>query len=379
MAKNTGVRKASKSSIEIRFMYRGQRYAEKIKLKPDAQGLRAAKNFRAEIISAIDKGTFEYWVSFPESKHAAKFKPESKTLENYLLNTYLPRFEKYGKARTIKTYRNIIKNQLIPPFGHLDLNEINVPIVKKWIDTLAISAKSIRNLMSPLRSALNEAVEDGLIEINPLASYSPKIRNTAPKEDDIDPITYEEEDTLLAYAPANFKNLLKFALWTGLRPQEYLALTWQDIDLKNGTVNVNKAKSDHVAVETTKTNASIRTLTLLEPALNAIIAQKELTFIDGDHVFMFNGKCYSGVSQLRRFEWNSTFKKSGVRRRPPKQTRHTFASRMLNAGEPLLWVSKYLGHADPSMTLRAYARFMPDENQKAGLKALAKSKEKTTK
>ncbi len=378
MATNTG--KSSESSIEIRFMYRGQRYAEKIKLKPDTQGLRAAKNFRAEIISAIDKGTFEYWVSFPDSKHASKFKPESKTLENYLLNTYLPRFEKYGKARTIKTYRNIIKNQLIPPFGHLDLNEISVPIVKKWIDTLDISAKSIRNLMSPLRSALNEAVEDGLIEINPLASYSPKIRNTAPKEDDIDPITYEEEDTLLAAAPKNFKNLLKFALWTGLRPQEYLALIWQDIDLTKGTVNINKAKSDHVAVETTKTKASIRTLTLLEPALNALIAQKELTFTgNDDHVFKFNGKCYSGVSQLRRFEWDSTFKESGVRRRPPKQTRHTFASRMLNAGEPLLWVSKYLGHADPSMTLRAYARFMPDENQKAGSKALAKSKEKLTK
>lgn len=379
MAKNTGVRKASKSSIEIRFMYRGQRYAEKVKLKPDAQGLRAAKNFRAAIIAAIDQGTFEYWTTFPESKHAAKFKPESKTLENYLLNTYLPRFKKYGKARTIKTYRNIIKNQLIPPFGHLDLDEINVPIVKKWIDTLNISAKSIRNILSPLRSALNEAVEDGLIQVNPLASYSPKIRNTAPKQDDIDPITYQEENELLAAAPENFKNLLKFALWTGLRPQEYLALTWQDIDLKNGTVNINKAKSDHVAVETTKTRASNRILTLLEPALIAIIDQKKHTFSKDGHVFKFNGKCYSGVSQLRRFEWDKTFKASGVRRRPPKQTRHTFASRMLDAGEPLLWVSKYLGHADPSMTLRAYARFMPDENQKAGSKAYAKSNEKTSK
>lgn len=379
MAKYTGIRKASESSIEIRFSYKGERFSEKVKLKPDARGLRAASNFRAGIIAAIDNGTFDYSVSFPDSIHAARFKPVSKTLEGYLLNTYLPRFEKYSKARTIKLYRNMIKNQLIPPFGHLELHEITIPIIKKWVDTLNISAKSTRNLLSPLRSALNEAVEDGLIEINPLASYSPKIRNTTPKEDEIDPLTYEEEAALIKAAPDSFKNLLAFALWTGLRPQEYLALTWSDIDLVHRTININKAKSDHVAIETTKTTASNRTLKLLEPAFKAILAQKKHTYLAAEHVFKFNGKCYSGVSQLRRFEWDRTFKKSGVRRRTPKQTRHTFASRMLSAGEPLLWVSKYLGHTDPSMTLRAYARFMPDENMEAGSKALARSKETKTK
>ena len=379
MAKYPGVRKASNSSIEISFNYRGERFYEKVKIKPDAKGLKKASNFRAEIIAAIDGGYFEYFVTFPKSKHAVRFKPESKTVENYLLNTYLPRFEKYGKARTVKLYRNIIKNQLIPPFGHLELHELNIPVVKKWIDTLNISAKSIRNLLSPLRSALNEAAEDGLITTNPLASYSPKIRNTAPKEDDIDALTYEEEEALIEHAPGSFKNLLKFALWTGLRPQEYLALTWEDIDLIHKTINVNKAKSDHVAIEAPKTAASNRKLNLLKPAFEAIMAQKKYTYLANEEVFKFNGKCYSGVSQLRRFEWNRTFKKSGVRRRTPKQTRHTFASRMLSAGEPLLWVSKYMGHSDPSMTLRAYSRFMPDDNIEAGSKAVIKSQQKESK
>lgn len=273
-------------------------------------------------------------------------------------------------------YRNVITNQLIPPFGNLELHELTIPIVKQWVDTLDISAKSIRNLLSPLRSAMNEAVEDGLIESNVLASYSPKIRSTAPRNDEVDPITYEEEDALLREAPGAFNNLLRFALWTGLRPQEYLALTWGDVDLIHGTININKAKSDFVKVETTKTKSSTRKLKLLSPALEAIKAQKAHTYLEYAEVFKFNGKCYSGVSQLRRFEWDRTFKKSGVRRRTPKQTRHTFASRMLSAGEPLIWVSKYLGHADPSMTLRAYARFMPDEQQAVGEKAILRSQQK---
>lgn len=379
MASYPGIRQASESSIEIRFTYQGERFSEKIKLKPDAKGLRAAANFRAEIIAAIDKGTFDYSVTFPDSKHAARFKPQSKTLETFLLNTYLPRFERYGKARTVKMYRNIIKNQINPVFGHLELHQITIPMVKQWVDTLTIKPKSIRNLLSPLRAALNEAVEDGLIDANPLASYSPKLRDTAPKEDEIDPITYEEEQALLEASPEPFRNLLRFALWTGTRPQEYLALTWDDVDLVHGTVHIDKAKSDHVEVETTKTTSSTRNIKLLEPALEALKAQMAHTYLQGKEVFMFNGKRYSGVSQLRRFEWERAFKKSGVRKRTPKQTRHTFASRMLSAGEPLIWVSKYLGHSDPSMTLRAYARFMPDENQQAGSKALAKLKEKQAK
>lgn len=376
MAKFTGVRQASASSIEISFTYLGERFYEKLKIKPDLKGLRLAANFRSEIIAAIDSGVFDYAISFPGSRHATRFKTSSKTLEHYLLNTYLPRFERYAKARTVKMYRNVITNQLIPPFGNLELHEITIPIVKQWVDTLDISAKSIRNLLSPLRSAMSEAVEDGLIESNVLASYSPKIRSTAPRIDEIDPITYEEEDALLRASPGSFHNLLRFALWTGLRPQEYLALTWADVDLIHGTININKAKSDFVKVETTKTKSSTRKLKLLSPAFEAIKAQRAHTYLEYEEVFKFNGKCYSGVSQLRRFEWDRTFKKSGARRRTPKQTRHTFASRMLSAGEPLIWVSKYLGHADPSMTLRAYARFMPDEQQEVGAKAILRSQQK---
>ena len=372
MPKYRGVRQASKTTIEISFTYSGKRYYEKLPIKPDSKGLRLASNFRTQILLAIENDTFDYAVSFPKSKHAKEFTGKANTLEYYLVNTYLPRFEKYGKARTIKEYRNCIVNRIIPALGHIDLHKITIPIVKSWVDTLTVSAKTIRNYLSPLRSALNEAVEDGLLQFNPIANYSPKIRSTAPKIDSVDPITYEEEQALTKVSSKSFSNLLTFALWTGLRPQEYLALTWSDVDLIHGTININKAKSDFVEVETTKTTSSNRKLALLEPALTALKAQKELTYLNGKEVFMFNGKRYSGVSQLRRFEWDRAFKLSGVRRRTPKQTRHTFASRMLSNGEALLWVSKYLGHSDPAMTLRAYARFMPDDNNQAGAKTVKK-------
>jgi len=375
MAKTyAGVRSKSDTTIEINFNYQGKRYYETLKLEPNARNLQIAHDFRTEILIAIRKGTFDYSVSFPDSKHAKNFKPHTNTIADYLQKTYLPRFEKYAKARTIKEYRNTINLRLIPVFGHLQLHELTIPLVKEWIDTLDLAPKTVRNYLSPLRSALNEAVEDGLITHNPLATYSPKLRTNQVKEENIDPITYEEEKELLNVAEPQFKNLLQFALWTGLRPQEYLALKWEDIDFIHNTARINKAKSDFVAVETTKTKSSIRTLDLLPPAIEALKRQKAITFLHDKEIFLHKGKIYHGVSYMKRIDWDKTFKKAGVRMRTPKQTRHTFASRMLSAGEPLLWVSKYLGHASASMTLNAYARYMPSEQNQAGSKALEQAK-----
>jgi integrase len=44
-----------------------------------------------------------------------------------------------------------------------------------------------------------------------------------------------------------------------------------------------------------------------------------------------------------------------LHRRGPHQMRHTFASLLLAAGEPITYVSQQLGHRDPSITLRVYS------------------------
>jgi hypothetical protein len=53
------------------------------------------------------------------------------------------------------------------------------------------------------------------------------------------------------------------------------------------------------------------------------------------------------------------------------QTRHTYASMMLMAGENPLWVARQMGHADASITLKRYARWIPSDMPDAGSKATA--------
>lgn len=43
--------------------------------------------------------------------------------------------------------------------------------------------------------------------------------------------------------------------------------------------------------------------------------------------------------------------------------RHTFASQMISKGADILWVSKMLGHKDPSITLKIYAKFVKEDDE----------------
>ena len=59
-------------------------------------------------------------------------------------------------------------------------------------------------------------------------------------------------------------------------------------------------------------------------------------------------------------------KKAGVRYRVPYQTRHTYASTMLQVGEDLEYVAKQMGHEDSTTTLKYYARFIQQKGVKHG-------------
>jgi integrase len=72
------------------------------------------------------------------------------------------------------------------------------------------------------------------------------------------------------------------------------------------------------------------------------------------------------VNYLRDFVWYRTLKRAGLRRRTMYQTRHTFASNALAAGEATPWVARTLGHRTPEMLFEVYARYIPDPFRRDG-------------
>lgn len=170
------------------------------------------------------------------------------------------------------------------------------------------------------------------------------------------------------------RNMVQFAFWTALCTSKLVALDWADIDFFRGVVRVSRAitqLSDHAEVP--KTSAGRREVKLLQGAFNALAAQKQHTWPAGREVFQNPQTLerWAGDAPIRKTMWQWVLKKAGVRYRYPYQTRHTYASMMLSAGEHTMWVAKQMGNADWAMIARRYGRWMPDADKMAGSRAEA--------
>jgi len=101
-------------------------------------------------------------------------------------------------------------------------------------------------------------------------------------------------------------------------------------------------------------------------------AQKCYTRLKNQEVFQYprTEARWTGDQAIRRTLWIPALKKAGVKYRNPYQTRHTYASMMLSAGENLLWVSKQMGHKDSTITAKTYARFLERSDDDAGNAAI---------
>jgi integrase len=272
----------------------------------------------------------------------------------------------------LEGYRKIIFGQLVPKFDKVTLKEASPAMLREWISGLGVTAKTARNVISPLRSVFDDAVNDELIDHNPLDKIALKkllTRTTKKSTYEVDPFDDAEKTAILKAAEGQARNLFQFAFWSGLRTSELIALAWEDVDWINGTVRVQRA----IVVKTekgTKTDAGTRDVLMLPLARAALTEQKAFTFLNKadeqgrTRIFQNprTGEPWETDAQIRKTSWQYILKKAGVRYRNPYQTRHTYASTLLSRGENPWWVAKQMGHVDVEMVFRHYGKWIPKKD-----------------
>ncbi len=304
---------------------------------------------------------------------------DTKKVGKYL-ERWLERKEKHIAASTYREYKSIVNNLLIPKFGEDCLSILEREHIEDWLNIIDIdhesplSNKRLANIQSCLRSALTDAVNNRLITENPLSKWTYRRKEIPRDEDDIDPFTIEEPMTILEALTDQVRNLIQFAFWTGLRTSELIALNWKDIDFSRECVRVCKAMTAAAngKIEVTKTRAGRREVKILSPALAALNAQKKHTFFNESNAIFHNPNTqqrWTGDRPIRR-AWRAGLERTEVRYRWPYQTRHTYASMMLSAGEHPMWVAGQMGLADWMMIARRYGRWMPSADENAGKRAI---------
>lgn len=325
------------------------------------------------------------------------------------LGDYLKRFlaAKKGSiaSRTYEMYemafsRFVFGNEL----EHAELRNIK-PIMlqdhaRHLIDGKGISPYSVREFLDRLRAALNQAVKWELLERNPVTGIIlPKS-----KKKNITAMDRSQAHRLLAVCADDPTRLVfEFALETGMRPGEYLALRWSDVDLENRTVTVVQSVAQNLKgigfeIKEPKTKGSRRIIDIsdrlrqkladhyarhivnlvqlkehsdgqnldhIRPNRRAraarVAAEKLAAFKQYDLVFPASSGVPLSRLNLGRREFVAALSDAGLDGQgfTLYTLRHTCATLMLLAGVNVKVVADKLGHASVNITLDTYSHSIP--------------------
>jgi integrase len=319
--------------------------------------------------------------------------PISTTLREYVEN-WKSGVKRNLAARTHAGYEQVLDLYILPALGDRDIKSLT------WVDMKALvvekqregyshlrkghekatrkqySANTLRLIRATLSTVLSEAAEEGIIPTNCLIGQRQRRRGSKSAVAEVSVLGWEQkqifESKLTELENAgklspSYVNLLFLMLHTGLRPGEVQALKPGDIDFQGKRLRVERSATLNRAIKSTKTGESRWVdlgpctieklkihLTWLE--VEAIARGKETewlfpsetgTLLDDSHI----ARAMRGV-----------LKKAGLPSFSPYDLRHTYASLLLSAGVPLLYVAQQLGHVKPTITLKYYARWIPSGN-----------------
>ncbi len=379
-------------SIRISFTYREMRCRETLKGWELTKGnLKKAAQLRASIQSEISSGTFNYLARFPTSKRAKLFATPQQKGQALTVSEL---FQLYSKlklstlaSQSILVLQANIKqciallgaDTLINRICHIDaLNFQQTLINEPTRKRTKRLPKTINNLIKLTRRSFELAVKSGYIDTNPFSEIPLLGHNYSGP----DPLEQEEFDALIASTMnEQQKNMFTTAVYTGMRTGELCALAWEDIDLEKGIIHITRNITIERRFTTPKNRKSIRSIHLLQPAIEALKAQRRLTYMTptkdisveakGSNTeyqesvrFVFVPEQSNGAESLTYKTttynrlWTRALKRAGIRHRCSYQSRHTYACWLISKDANLSFIAEQMGHTGTAMLERVYGRFM---------------------
>ena len=246
------------------------------------------------------------------------------------------------------------------------------------------TAKNIHQVHKILRIFFRYCLKADILIKNPLLAVElPKVpmqseTNTALSDTDIQKLVAAAHDDI-KYFP------FMFAVFTGLRCGELLALTYKDIDFANGMINVNKSvlyiNQDgeyKPLLSETKTEASIRRVPILDEIwdllrehIAAIRQDTNVLSITGDFLLFPSAVgTYRNQDNFRE-SYQRLCKKLGIKKGLTIHSlRHTFCTILARQGVPLLEASRLMGHSNIQVTAKVYSH-VNENDKKAAVSKLS--------
>ena len=291
-------------------------------------------------------------------------------------------YENHSKPKirptTQETYESRIRLHIIPEIGDIPLNKLTQNDLQQFYGRIknsgrkrftdkygeGLSDRMVRMCHATCRSALEKAVQDGLIRVNPAigCKLPPK------KAREMQVLTREELQRFLIQAKfEGYYEVFLLDLATGLRRGELMALQWDDLNFKTGVLNVNKQVYDvrgQLQISTPKTKNSVRKI-VLPPAVVEVLREYKKT-VDSRWMFPSPVKedCPITPGVVRR-RLQLILEHAGCKHVRFHDLRHTFATLALENGMDVKTLSAMLGHVSAVTTLDIYTHITGDMQRAA--------------
>lgn len=276
---------------------------------------------------------------------------------------------KIGKVResTLAIYRCHLDAHLRPILGKKYLSNLTAEKLNELRKTsLAmrndgkgrLSAKTQIDVLRTLNNVLKFGMRNGYINRQIQAEY-PKAEQKR-----MNVLREKELKALEAVVYSHFDQReaigIVLALYTGLRVGELCGLCWEDIDIENGTIYVQRTvqrigvqgqkKKTAIIIGEPKSAKSKREIPIPDHLLTVL---RELKCGQSSTFFLSDSeKCYEPRRMQAAF--HRYLDKAGLSRRGIHCTRHTFATRWVEQGIDIKTLSEILGHTNIRTTLDKY-------------------------
>lgn len=288
------------------------------------------------------------------------------TFEEFTEKYFLPWYKGRVKPQTFDQRMNHIKNYLTY-FNGYKIHEIKPIDIQNWQIAYserlqALTMKMVQNLLSMI---IDRAIALEVALNNP----TQKIGNRLIEKREMKIWAKEEFEKVVNHIDTEdyFGHHMFVVLWmlfmTGIRVGEACALQWEDVDLKNGHLIVNKTlvykNRTNFRFSTPKTKASNRTVVLDKTTIQVL---KEWKLIQKDYTntkFVLSSNCYPTTREEISKAISKYSKEINIHRIRIHDLRHSHDSLLINLGENPLIIKERLGHCDVKTTLGTYGHLYP--------------------
>lgn len=284
-----------------------------------------------------------------------------------LIELYLEDCKTRLKPTTLQVKTYAIQRNILPYFGDMSINDINVSVVRKWQNTLierGLAPTTAHKINCDLSAIFIFGIKYCKLKENPVALCGSIGKAQA---DTMQFWTLQEFQTFIAAVEKPLFNMIfKLLFYTGMREGELLALTLNDIDLKERVISVNKSLATvngQIIIQPPKTKKSTRKI-----AIPDFLCEDIKEYISMLYGYTPDQRLFTTNKHTIAYEMTKICNRSGVKRIRVHDIRHSHASLLIELGFSPLLIAERLGHENIQTTLQTYSHLYPNKQNEVAAK-----------